>query len=77
MVKIIQMAKHYRKKPSEIVNINDPYLAYCFDECAFAIESEAITDKGDYNWKKIRFKDDEEAKQKTTNQSLIDFINKH
>lgn len=76
MIKIILMAKHYQKKPSEIVNIEDPYLAYCFDECAFEIEMAALNSKGEYEWKKLRFSDDPESKKKTTNQNLIEFIKK-
>ena len=70
---MIIMAKRYQKRPSEIMNIDNDYLAYCFDEVALYLEVEATDDKGHINWNKIRWKDD----IKKTNKDLIDFIQKH
>lgn len=66
------MAKHYRKRPSEILNIENDYLAYCFDEVALFLESEATDDKGNINWNKIRW--DEDRKSKKTNKDFMEFI---
>jgi len=67
------MAKRYKKRPSEILNIDNDYLAYCFDEVALLLEAEATNKEGEINWNKIRWKDN----KKKTNKDLIDFINKH
>jgi len=32
VLRIIMLAKSYNKLPSEIMNIDDEYTAYCFDE---------------------------------------------
>lgn len=67
------MAKHYRKRPSEILNIDNDFLAYCFDEVALFLEAEATDEKGKVNWSKIKWADD----KKKTNKDLIDFIKKY
>ncbi len=64
------MAKRYQKRPSEILNIDNDYLAYCFDEVALYLELEALDDKGNYNWNKFRWKD----KETGTNKDLIQFV---
>ena len=33
------MANYYRKRPSEILDVDDPYTAYCFDEACGYIQS--------------------------------------
>ncbi|HHY13723.1 MAG TPA: hypothetical protein GX526_03675 [Thermoanaerobacterales bacterium] len=67
------MAKHYRKRPSEILNIDNDYLAYCFDEVALYLESEATDDKGNVNWNMIKWKDN----KKESNRELVQFIQKY
>lgn len=67
------MAKHYRKRPSEILNIDNDYLAYIFDEVALYLESEATDEKGKVNWNKIRWKEN----KKKSNKDFIEFIQKH
>ena len=33
---VLSMAQRYRRRPSELLSIDDDYTAYCFDEaCAF------------------------------------------
>lgn len=64
------MAKRYQKRPSEILNIDNDYLAYCFDEVALYLELEALDNKGNYNWNKFRWKE----KEAGTNEDLIQFI---
>lgn len=70
MAQIIMMAKRYQKRPSEILNIDNDYLAYCFDEVALYLELKALDDKGNYNWNKFRWKD----KKVGTNRDLMQFI---
>jgi len=73
MAQVIIMAKHYRKRPSEILNIDNDYLAYCFDEVALYLESEATDDKGNVNWNMIKWKDN----KKESNRELVQFIQKY
>ena len=73
MAQVIIMAKHYRKRPSEILNIDNDYLAYIFDEVALYLESEATDEKGKVNWNKIRWKEN----KKKSNKDFIEFIQKH
>lgn len=74
MAQIIVMAKRYQKRPSEILNIDNDYLAYCFDEAALVLEAEATDQNGGVDWKRIKWKDDDKQKGNT---NLIDFIKKH
>ena len=67
------MAKHYRKRPSEILNIDNDYLAYIFDEVSLYLESEATDDKGRANWNKIKW----EGNKKKSNKDFMNFIQKH
>lgn len=67
------MAKHYKKRPSEILNIDNDYLAYIFDEVSLYLESEATDDKGKTNWNKIKWEDN----KKKSNKDLMNFIQKH
>lgn len=73
MAQVIIMAKHYQKRPSEILNIDNDYLAYCFDETALFLEAEAMDDKGKVNWNKIKW----DSGKKQSNKDLMEFIQKH
>lgn len=73
MAQVIIMAKHYRKRPSEILNIDNDYLAYIFDETALFLESEATDEKGNTNWNKLKWKDN----KKENNRDFIEFILKY
>ncbi len=73
MAQVIIMSKRYKKRPSEILNIDNDYLAYIFDEMALYLESEATDEKGNINWKKIRWTDN----KKRSNRDFIEFIQKH
>ena len=73
MAQVIIMAKHYKKRPSEILNIKNDYLAYIFDEVALYLESEATDEKGNINWNKIKWKDN----KKESNKDFVEFIQKH
>lgn len=73
MAQVIIMAKRYQKRPSEIMNIDNDYLAYIFDETALYLESQATDDKGQINWNRIRWK----GEKKKSNKDLMEFIKKH
>lgn len=73
MIQVIEMARYYQKKPSEIVAINDNYLAYCFDEVCYFYISKCMDDKGKINWNKVKW-DSEAKKGNNTNKALIDFV---
>ena len=69
MAQTIMMAKRYQKRPSEIMNIDNDYLAYMFDETAMYLENKATDDKGNLKWNRIRWSDNKSG----TNQDLIKF----
>ena len=69
MAQIITMAKHYRKRPSEILNINNDYAAYCFDEVAFYLQVEATDKEGNLDWSKINWVDNVR-----TNKDFMNFL---
>lgn len=73
MAQVIILANKYHKRPSEIMNIDNDYLAYIFDETALYLEAEATDDKGQVNWNRIRWK----GEKKKSNKDLIEFIKKH
>lgn len=76
MIQIIEMAKHYKKLPSEIVRIQNDYDAFCFDEICYFYEVEAIEKDGTTNWDKLTFIDDPKNDKDTTNADFKDFIKK-
>lgn len=73
MAQVIIMAKRYNKRPSEMLSIDNDYLAYCFDEVALFLEVQATDDRGEINWNRIRWKDE----KKKSNKDLIEFIKKY
>lgn len=58
------MARYYKKKPSEILNISDEYLAFCFDEVCFYYDSETLQDDGTNMWDLITWSDERENPNK-------------
>ncbi len=70
------MARAYQKRPSEILCIDDEYIAYCFDEVAMLYTAKAIDDKGKLKWNRIKWEDKHEG-SKNGNKELIEFIKKH
>lgn len=72
MAQVIIMAQKFHKRPSEILKIEDDYLAYCFDEVSLYIEGLAINNKGQLDWELINWTD-----QRNDNRKLIEFINSH
>jgi len=72
MAQVIIMSKRYKERPSKIVGIEDTYLAYCFDEAALYLESEATDSKGVFKPNKIRWS----SNQPSGNKELIAFIQK-
>lgn len=73
MGQVIIMAKRYQKRPSEIMNIDNDYLAYMFDKVALYLESEAMDDKGRIKLDKIKWSDN----KKKSNNDFINFVNSH
>lgn len=73
MAQIIILAKHYQKRPSEILNIDNDYLAYMFDEVALYLESAATTNKG-LNWSRIKWIG--EKRTKNTNAEFRKYMEK-
>ena len=73
MAQVIVMSKKYQERPSKIVDIEDPYLAYCFDEVALFLESEATDDKGKFNYKRLKYADSKPE----GNRELADFIKRN
>lgn len=70
---MIILANRYQKRPSEILNIDNDYLAYIFDEVALFLEAEATDSKGKMNWNRIKWTD----KKPQGNKELIEFIEKN
>ncbi len=70
------MSKRYNQRPSSVLNIDNDYLAYMFDEVALYLESEAMDDQGNINWNKIRWKKDKTEKQQS-NKDFVEFVKKH
>lgn len=73
MAQVIILAKRYQKRPSEILDIEDAYVAYCFDEIALYLETEATSVEGRIEFGKIKWN----SVKKRSNQELIEFIKKH
>ena len=60
----------YNKNPSEMLNIQDEYIAYCFDEACIYIFNKI--QEGDIpNWI------DEQSTVPENNNNLIKFMQKH
>lgn len=70
MAQVIILANKHRKRPSEMLGIDNDYLAYCFDEMALYLEAEATDDKGKTNWNRIKWA----GEKPTGNKKMMDFI---
>lgn len=68
------MAKRNQEKVSKTLGIDNEWIAYCMDEVAFFFELEAIDEKGNFDWSKIRWVDD--AKIIKNNDEFITFVEK-
>ena len=44
-MRVINLSTTYQKRPSEILNIEDDYLAFCFDEACMYITQQIKDDK--------------------------------
>lgn len=55
------------------MGIDNDYEAYCFDETALYLTSEAMGKDGKINWNKIKWK----RTEKKSNKDLIEFIKAH
>lgn len=78
IIDIICMSEQYKKRPSEIVFINEEYAAYCFDQvCLYLLNYCTDTKTGEINFKKLRFKNTNKSKiNKTNNKDFINHIQK-
>jgi len=66
---LVGMAREYNCRPSSLLGLED-YAAYCFDEVAFFLLSEAMDNRGQVDWKRIRWHSD----KKQGNHEFIQFI---
>jgi hypothetical protein len=73
MAQVIMMSRRYNQKPSQVVNIEEGYAAYCFDEAAFYMEMHALDRNGEYRWNRFKWK----GHSNKANKDLIEFIQKH
>lgn len=73
MGQLIILAKKYRKRPSEILNIDNDYLAYIFDKLAIHLEDQMTDDKGNVKMDRVDWLDN----PKKTNDDYINFVKKH
>ena len=67
------MAREYQKRPSEIMGLNNDYVAYCFDEVALFLQYQAMDKEGNVNWNRIKWK----GEKGRTNKGLMEFIEKY
>lgn len=51
MASVVAMSEMYRQRPSEIIDVGDPYTAYCLDEAAAYISAQLKSRKRP-RWKK-------------------------
>lgn len=73
MAQVIMMSREYNCRPSEIIFIDDEYLAYCFDEVAFYLLKMATDKEGNIDWRKIRWR----GTEKKGNKEFVRFLKKH
>lgn len=73
MAQIIMMAKEYGQRPSSLMEIEDSFAAYCFDEVCYMYYGNAHDAKGKLKWNLIAWDD----KKKGNNEDLMEFIVKH
>lgn len=65
---VLTIARHYKLRPSQIINIDNDYEAFCFDEaCAFII-NEINSEK------EPRFENEEKT---NNNDDIIKFFNEN
>ena len=72
IVDVICMAEQYKKRPSEIVFIDEEYSAFCFDQvCLYLLNHCTDLKTGEIDFKKLRFKN----KNQNNSNSNNDFMN--
>lgn len=77
MIQIIQMAKRYQKRPSEMLNIEYDFLAFMVDEFSMYLELELMDKEGNVRWEKLKFKEDKKEKIEDPNEKMMKHIEKH
>lgn len=69
------LSERYHRLPSEIIHLNDSYVAFCFDEAVAYIQAQISYDKdGKFKWAKHPHWIDEPKIQ--SNIALVDIIQK-
>lgn len=71
-MQIIQMSKMYGKLPSEIINLKDEYVAFCFNEACFFIR--AKIEEGEMPDFDIKKKDSEGSNHYKSFSSMYDSV---
>ena len=52
LLRLLAVAKRYQERPSALLEIDDPYTAYCFDEaCLYIQRKREIGDEPTYRHK--------------------------
>ena len=54
---ILILAKQYQKRPREIIGVDDPYMAYCFDEACLYIQQKQESGQNAKYWHEATFED--------------------
>lgn len=73
-MRVINQSQRYKLRPSEILNIDDDYTAFCLDEaCMFIISMLEETDKDDKQVNRPKWAE-EETEEVTNNDSLIEAL---
>ncbi|WP_141640061.1 hypothetical protein [Clostridium novyi] len=69
------MSKRYKIRPSKLLDIEDSYTAYCFDEaCDYLIEELSKENPPDPDWID---KKNQQGKGKSVNSKTIEWMLKH
>lgn len=77
VLRILKISSKYNQRPSEIVGINDTYLAFCFDEaCDYILSFKKIEYDKMGNGKEVwtvkpKWIDEESKNKKNNNSELI------
>ena len=79
VIRVISQSKIYSKRPSDILEIEDSYLAFCFDEACLYIQSMlSQKDKEDNFVNKPKWIDDDvKTEKQNNNRSAIEWMQSH
>lgn len=75
VMRIINQSRTYKLRPSEVINIDDEYTAFCFDEaCMFIVQMLEETDKNGKYVNEAKWHVEKEEETDSNNSDLIDAI---